>query len=319
MSIEAVVDAFRLPAAALVGQRIPKKLLVEQVSPTAAGKRLINDAVDQLQWQAALKPSTVGVQASQGAGAVIELAVLSVALRPDVSTAQTQRLSQLIHRATRMRFRTAELAISRGGVDTTETDQGNFVSLDERDIVPPDLIIELQDRTQLTRKSIVRILTESGCLPDFKRNAQQFIELAGDRINRTKRTALVEGIKYQRVGDADYFAQECFEEQELRGTAQCRAIAAHARRATVLVRPQFRKLHGLAVAQVETMLTDLAQHAIVLKPVAAPPAPDPGGQLLWELLAARADLLLVTGDKLLLRDAGMQGRVISPQAFVAGV
>ena len=108
MSIEAVVDAFRLPAAALVGQRIPKKLLVEQVSPTAAGKRLINDAVDQLQWQAALKPSTVGVQASQGAGAVIELAVLSVALRPDVSTAQTQRLSQLIHRATRMRFRTAE-------------------------------------------------------------------------------------------------------------------------------------------------------------------------------------------------------------------
>lgn len=90
---------------------------------------------------------------------------------------------------------------------------------------------------------------------------------------------------------------------------------------TVLVRPNLRKLHGLTVAEIESILTDLAQHAIVLTPVpgAAPPAPDPGDQLLWDLLAARAKLLLVTGDKLLLQDVGMQGRVISPQAFVAGV
>jgi predicted nucleic acid-binding protein len=51
---------------------------------------------------------------------------------------------------------------------------------------------------------------------------------------------------------------------------------------------------------------------------AALPAPDPGDQLLWELLAAKADLLLVTGDKRLLRDAGMHGRVMTPQAFVSG-
>ena len=87
---------------------------------------------------------------------------------------------------------------------------------------------------------------------------------------------------------------------------------------TVLVRPSLRKLHGLTVAEVETLLTDIAQHAIVLAPVAAPPAPDPGDQLLWELLAARADLLLVTGDKALQRDAGMQPRVVSPQSFVEG-
>ena len=88
---------------------------------------------------------------------------------------------------------------------------------------------------------------------------------------------------------------------------------------TVLVRPSLRKLHGLTVAEVETILTDLAQHAIILAPVTAPPAPDPGDHLLWKLLAARADLVLVTGGKLLLQDVGMQGRVISPQAFVAGV
>ena len=87
---------------------------------------------------------------------------------------------------------------------------------------------------------------------------------------------------------------------------------------TVLVRPGLRKLHGLTVAEVEVILTDLAQHAIVLAPVGAPPAPDSGDQLLWELLAARANLVLVTGDKLLLRDAGMHGRVMTPQAFVSG-
>ena len=88
---------------------------------------------------------------------------------------------------------------------------------------------------------------------------------------------------------------------------------------TVLVRPNLRKLHGLTVVEVDAILTDLAQHAIVLTPVKAPPAPDPGDQLLWELLAARPDLLLVTGNKLLLDDPSMRGRVISPHAFVAGV
>ena len=83
----------------------------------------------------------------------------------------------------------------------------------------------------------------------------------------------------------------------------------------VLVRPALRKLHGLSVKQIETILTDLAQHAIVLEPEAGPPAPDPGDQLLWDLLAERAELRLVTGDKLLLKDASMQGRVLTPAEF----
>ena len=52
--------------------------------------------------------------------------------------------------------------------------------------------------------------------------------------------------------------------------------------------------------------------------MSVPPAPDPRDQLLWNLLAARPDLLLVTGDKLLLGDTGMRGRVISARAFVSG-
>ena len=86
---------------------------------------------------------------------------------------------------------------------------------------------------------------------------------------------------------------------------------------TVLARPGLRKHHGLKIAEVETLLTDVALHATVLSPAPGPPAPDPGDQLLWDLLAARSDLILITGDKRLQRDAGMQGRVISPREFIA--
>ena len=48
-----------------------------------------------------------------------------------------------------------------------------------------------------------------------------------------------------------------------------------------------------------------------------PNAPDPGDQFLWGLLNTRADLVLVTGDKLLLADLAMQQRLILPQAFIA--
>lgn len=87
----------------------------------------------------------------------------------------------------------------------------------------------------------------------------------------------------------------------------------------MLMRPKLAKLHGLAAEQIDTVLTDLARHGIVLSPPpnqAAPPAPDPGDQLLWNLLALRTDLVLVTGDKRLQQDIAMQPRVISPLTLV---
>jgi type III restriction enzyme len=91
------------------------------------------------------------------------------------------------------------------------------VGLDEAGIELPDLLTDLQDRTQLTRRSLVRILTESGRLEDFRRNPQHFIEQTAEQINRCKRLALVDGIKYQKLGDQQVYAQELFEQQELTG------------------------------------------------------------------------------------------------------
>lgn len=119
----------------------------------------------------------------------------------------------------RVRIRKADLSIGQGGVEATERDQnsGTIVTIEEGDIALPDVLTDLQDRTQLTRKSLVRILTECGRLKDFKRNPQAFIELAGEVINRTKRLALVDGIKYQRIGDEYYYGQELFKKDELLG------------------------------------------------------------------------------------------------------
>lgn len=83
----------------------------------------------------------------------------------------------------------------------------------------------------------------------------------------------------------------------------------------VLVRPQLRKLHGLSLAEVDILLTEIAQHAIVLSPGNGPAAPNRGDQLLWDLLAVRADLILVTGDKTLLRSPDMNTRVVPPVTF----
>jgi len=52
-------------------------------------------------------------------------------------------------------------------------------------------------------------------------------------------------------------------------------------------------------------------------PVQAVPAPDPGDQFLWELLAACPEARLLTRDELLLRKGRMRRRVIRPEAFAS--
>lgn len=118
---------------------------------------------------------------------------------------------------TRIQIRKADLAIGRGGVSAEETTASAPIVLEEQDIQLPDVLTDLQDRTQLTRRSLVRILLNCQRLDDFEKNPQQFIESSSEVINKTKRLALVDGIRYQRLGDEFYYAQELFESAELTG------------------------------------------------------------------------------------------------------
>src|ERR1039458_10333720 len=63
---------------------------------------------------------------------------------------------------TRLQWRMADISIGRAGVEATETATAAPVVLDEREIELPDLLTDLQDKTQLTRRSISRILTDCG-------------------------------------------------------------------------------------------------------------------------------------------------------------
>ena len=81
----------------------------------------------------------------------------------------------------------------------------------------PDIITYLQNETNLTRKSIVKILTKSKTLNSFKKNPQLYLEQASDIIKRTMKLFIVDGIKYEKIGDVEYYSQELFEQNEIFG------------------------------------------------------------------------------------------------------
>ncbi|MCA9231982.1 MAG: DEAD/DEAH box helicase family protein [Planctomycetales bacterium] len=117
--------------------------------------------------------------------------------------------------------------ITRGGVIAEEVDGSSRVhTYDETDVVLPDIVTFLQNETNLTRRSIVEILRRCKKLDHFKKNPQRFIEQVTAIIQQRMRLALVDGIKYERIGDDFFYAQELFEEQELHGYLSKNMLAA---------------------------------------------------------------------------------------------
>mgnify|MGYP001015721962 CR=1 FL=1 len=81
----------------------------------------------------------------------------------------------------------------------------------------PDIVGYLQNETQLTRKSIVDILTGTEKLKYFKINPQKFIEGCIDIINDQMKLHIIDGIKYHKMNGNDFYSQELFENEELFG------------------------------------------------------------------------------------------------------
>lgn len=100
-TIDDVVRALALPDRARVDQRVPKKMLAQHGAPTATDRRLLTDGIEELQWIAALKPSTVAIPEYRTDGReYLEVAVLSVQVRTTYGKAsQRLRLAELVHRA----------------------------------------------------------------------------------------------------------------------------------------------------------------------------------------------------------------------------
>lgn len=97
MNAAGLLAALDLPAAARVDRRVPKTMLHEHGAPTAADKRRISDGIEQLQWVAALKPTTAGIAAYRDElREYLEVLVLHISFR---SVATVNRIVELIHRA----------------------------------------------------------------------------------------------------------------------------------------------------------------------------------------------------------------------------
>lgn len=110
----------------------------------------------------------------------------------------------------------AGLDISAGGVVAEESDR-YAVGLNNLQENIPDIIAYLQNETNLTRKTIVEILLKSKTIDLFKKNPQRYMEQVVQIISAKMRHMIVDGIKYTKIGDDEYYAQELFETEELTG------------------------------------------------------------------------------------------------------
>ena len=78
----------------------------------------------------------------------------------------------------------------------------------------PDLISALQNRTDLTRSTLLAIIKKGARLGEFKTNPQAFITEVAKELNKALIELLVDGISYQKIA-GEQFQMEKFEETEL--------------------------------------------------------------------------------------------------------
>lgn len=110
----------------------------------------------------------------------------------------------------------AGLVIKGKGIESFEKNH-NIVHSEEDEVLLPDIITFLQNETYLTRRTLVNILIKSKTLKQFKRNPQQYMEDTLKIISSQMNHMIVDGIKYTKIGDDDYYTQECFKNTELYG------------------------------------------------------------------------------------------------------
>lgn len=97
-----------------------------------------------------------------------------------------------------IRVAAGQVHVAKGGVMTTAMSVA-----EEQPIygvrVLPDILAYLQNETELTRSTLVRILKESGRLADVFQNPQRFLDQVAAILKHELHRLLVDGIKYERI------------------------------------------------------------------------------------------------------------------------
>ena len=107
-----------------------------------------------------------------------------------------------------------EADITRAGVEA-----GKVMEETTREVAAhnriPDIMAFLQRETELTRSTLCEILLRSDRLEEFSINPQAFMTEVAKLLNETLHGMIIEGIKYEQIGDQKY-EMRLFEEQDER-------------------------------------------------------------------------------------------------------
>jgi type III restriction enzyme len=99
----------------------------------------------------------------------------------------------------RIRVAAGQIGVRKGGVTTRAASVAEeHAELGRRPV--PNILAYLQNETELTRSTLVRILKESDRLADFFNNPQRFLDTVATILKHTLHELLVDGIKYERIG-----------------------------------------------------------------------------------------------------------------------
>ena len=118
--------------------------------------------------------------------------------------------------APKLMLSTALLSVSEASIEATETGYVNRGRIQSAAPLP-DIVTYLQNETNLTRKSIVDALIASRRLHLFRKNPQVFMDGVAKIMRDVMQGMIVDGIKYTKIGDDSFYAQELFEKEELTG------------------------------------------------------------------------------------------------------
>ena len=92
--------------------------------------------------------------------------------------------------------------------------KGDKLKILKSDYVIPDVLSYVQNRTELTRSTIMKILEKSGRLSDLAVNPQLFMDSVVVQIQRILQDVMIDGIEYHKIGDSAY-EMRLFEDSEL--------------------------------------------------------------------------------------------------------
>lgn len=126
--------------------------------------------------------------------------------------------------AVKVSYREDIVGIEKKGVTTTNT-KANEIKIEYTGILP-DILAYLQKETELTRATLVSILSGCNRIAEFAINPQKFMDAVASIINRELHKLMIDGIKYEKLttGQVEW-SMQLFREEELKDYfEQCLAV-----------------------------------------------------------------------------------------------